>query len=217
MIVASILLAFAVDAGWENRVEKTRLDATFEQLLVQWRVNRTELTGAINTNERIVGRMQTFLSASPATVLEMPLDSLVGIGVAMTASSFYGQEGGTVESFVASGDLALIHEPFLRGRLGTWSTLPRELDKEATSVRATDRPIRGVMAQHGVLAALLASTDGQNIPGAQDLNRALADMRGSQVAMDHVASRIATIRWYIGRLEAATRFFDLLNRSLQSR
>lgn len=116
VIVLSILLAFAIDAGWESSQERQKEASYLGQL-------ESDLENTLENNALFGGRADSIDWAAARLVSSYyeleppPLDS-VETWLAMSNTYWVVQPRlGTVEALVTSGDIALIRDDSLRSAL----------------------------------------------------------------------------------------------------
>lgn len=132
-IVGSILLAFAIDAWWEDRNEEMLERRLLGALLVEFEQNRdllqqTQLLYEQRYMEalRILEYLQNGAADLGQTELE---DSFSGLLVAGT----YHLELGAHDGLLGSGELSLIRSEELRNRLAAWPSYVKEWSEEQES------------------------------------------------------------------------------------
>lgn len=136
VIVASILLAFGIDAAWDNRQDSIRRSATVAGLRADFDATRVEL-------ERVVKFRNASISAAVA-LLDLtasgPIPASAGghadslFSEAMLGGSFDAPLG-TLESLINSGELALFEDPQLTSLLIQFPSLVADLDREQDWMR----------------------------------------------------------------------------------
>lgn len=119
-IVASILLAFAIDAWWDGQRDRDRERDLMIDLLADFRSSRGELETRLGlarrmatTNALFTGRVDGHGAAGPLTVP----DSLV-LGV--LGGPTYEPSMNALDAAVASGEIVLLANPRIREELATW-------------------------------------------------------------------------------------------------
>lgn len=121
-IIASILLAFAIDAWWEQRIEHIRSDAqlgTISNELIEVELRLTRL------DERLVGLRQAVSDllrhVGPETPLES-MDSLVSLVDLSFRAAKIELPTGSMQALLASGELSNIANHELKALLASWPT-----------------------------------------------------------------------------------------------
>ena len=118
MIVVSIVLAFALDAWWDDVAEGRQLRQQLGSVQEEVRGNRDLVLFQVDLMERIVGAGRELVEAmdsgaSQGELVSVP-DTLVWLSLNTPTldASF-----GAIDALVSSGQLALIPDPALRSRL----------------------------------------------------------------------------------------------------
>lgn len=134
-IIASILLAFAIDAWWQDRGERKLEAALIEDLLRDFEASQSHLERWLAGNRRtlednsmIVDRLA---SAAPGHAFEAELGWVVSVIGAPT----YSPTDATFQAAIASGRLELLHDPQLRRALADWRQLIDDSREDELMVR----------------------------------------------------------------------------------
>jgi hypothetical protein len=118
LIVLSILLAFAIDAGWANRVDRFAEQAALAGIEQDFRahsqilrLNIARHEARLQAAERLIGSTGPGARSSENTVADLGLLGLVG--------PVYFQ-GGTLESLAQTSGLAALRDDELRVEVSRW-------------------------------------------------------------------------------------------------
>ena len=133
-IVASILLAFAIDAWWVDRNEIERERRILTALLVEFEQNQELLRQARDRYERSYVdalKILEYVDAEPTEIDHAELGRL--IRSALTNQTYH-LESGTFDGLLASGELNLIRNEALRIRLAAWPSHVAEWSEEKEAV-----------------------------------------------------------------------------------
>jgi hypothetical protein len=133
-IVASILLAFAIDAAWEQRGDEREAQELLTGLRSEFEFQRTELVRfqerwaeVRSTTERLLAAIGSDEVPEPAV-----MDSLL---LALLNPSTFDPRTGTLEAAKGSGQLGLIGSRELRDRLAAWDGVVAELRDNEVAMR----------------------------------------------------------------------------------
>jgi hypothetical protein len=107
-IVASILLAFGIDAGWDARQERDTERAAIEVLRLEVRANRQILAETIRYNDEARASVVAYLRLSPQQITSMPRDSFPSsaMHVQLWAPFTFDPELGGTTAFINRGESA---------------------------------------------------------------------------------------------------------------
>ena len=116
VIVGSILLAFAIDAAWDARMERTQEAAVLSAIRDDMAANLRESDRVLRAREFADESLEVFLEGTPEALDALPSDSagavFNGLTVAATFTSFQGSLSAT--------NLGLVRDLELRTELGAW-------------------------------------------------------------------------------------------------
>jgi len=133
-IVASILLAFAIDAWWDDKREQEELRGTLQAILNDFQASKEAVTWGRTTStarrESIVNLFQATNDSSiqlSDTALDLLLSDLGWFEDQMIIND------GSINSLFAGGKIGSINNDELRGNLAGW---PRNIDE-----------LRGILSQ----------------------------------------------------------------------
>ena len=134
VIVGSILLAFGIEAWWEERVEDDLEQRHLVALLAEFEQNGQVLLQAREVYEsRYMEAIQLLqlMERNPTEIDGAEFDELLrGL---MFKRSFH-LESGAYDGLIASGELALIRDEKLRGRLAAWPSYVVEWSEEDAAI-----------------------------------------------------------------------------------
>ncbi len=120
-IILSILLAFSIDAWWQDRQQQDEQRLILQSILDEFediRVNaRTDLASTIEMRKSVMALLPQMSRANSKSVEN--IDSLLADTTWINTQSNYSAP--VLQSAVSGGHLSLISNPALRLELGTWS------------------------------------------------------------------------------------------------
>jgi len=226
-IVGSILLAFAIDAWWEDRNEVELERRLLTALLVEFENNGELLQDARTYYEqrymdalRILKYLQQEATGLDHTEFEK---SFRGLLIAHTIHL----ESGTHDGLLGSGELSLIRDEELRNRLAAWPSFVREWSEEQNMVFSFVRTklvpyLSNTVRIRNVSRDFVPFPDGESPPlapaGANDVT-AMMDVSTS-VEFDNLVYQRAQGLWYAMRdgetlLAQATAIEELIRQNLK--
>jgi len=133
-IVGSILLAFAIDAAWEARRERTEAAEILRALESEFEAERSELSRhrarwveVRDGTERLIRATSTDVAPSPAV-----MDTLLFLFLTPTT---WDPQMGTLSATMASGQMGLIKSGQLRSQLAAWEGVVEEVRDNELAMR----------------------------------------------------------------------------------
>ena len=133
--MVSILLAFAIQAWWEGRRERTEEEAMLVGLLADFSVSRQELEDAIRVHEDFQDRLIALDTASTSQLASVPFEQLDAYGRALQGSRTFDAQDATLDAAIASGTLDTLRDVQLRETLAEWKALVDDTAEEAADFR----------------------------------------------------------------------------------
>ncbi len=135
-VVLSILLAFAVDAWWDERNERVREAGLLADLLSDFQASRPLLLQRLEgtqkqTRDNLLMR-DLVAPTGDSGLVEVP-DPLV---LAVIGASTYEPVANALEAALASGDIELIQSDEIRGELANWRRILVDTSEDEHVVRA---------------------------------------------------------------------------------
>lgn len=147
LIVVSILLAFAIDAWWEERAERVLETALLSDLQKDFEASQAHLNVWLEGNRRMLRATKHLLDqvtlAVPGTTFEVEFEWVM----AAVGTPTYSPTDSTVNAALASGQLGLLMDDELRTALSSWH---QQLDDTGED----ENLLRGLVA--GKLVPILA-------------------------------------------------------------
>ena len=122
-IVASILLAFAIDAWWDERVERIEEREILESLQVEFLVNRDAAQAVVQRHETGVQNIARFVSLTDEQVLELSAEEIEDYLLDFASPYTFDPVRGTVDVLLSSGKLGILESPKLREALTTFTNI----------------------------------------------------------------------------------------------
>ena len=120
VIVGSILLAFAIDAWWQEREERRIETTLLNNLRSDMLASQEQLEQWITGNSRILDSAEGFLSllraAQRDSEVSVPFRNVVGV----LGTPTYSPTESTINAAVSSGQIELIANPRIRAALASW-------------------------------------------------------------------------------------------------
>lgn len=120
VIVASILLAFAIDALWQER-EDRRIEASLvRDLRFDMEANQRSLQEWIRGNQRVLETSSELLNLLSASVRDAAVSVPFRLVIGIVGTPTYSPSESTVLAAMSSGQMELIQNSTLRELLAMW-------------------------------------------------------------------------------------------------
>ena len=146
VIVLSILLAFAIDAGWDELQERRDEREVLQALLLEFEANREEAAGVIALHERNSRLIAVAHARTPTQTAALSPDSVSATLAALASPRTFDAIRGTLDALIGSGRLQLLSDPELARSLTVFLNLVDDSAEDARylaegSRRVWDRQI----------------------------------------------------------------------------
>lgn len=116
LVVIGILIALQINTWNNDQLEKEAAVIFYQNIIQQLRDDRGNLMGQIEYNNRYYAPFEFAIRTIDSKNLSQK-DSLSSIAVHLSDYSDFDREGNIYETIVASGDVQLIHNDQIKGRL----------------------------------------------------------------------------------------------------
>ena len=187
VIVGSILMAFGIEAWWEQRSEKTLELEVLEGLATDFERHVTALESERERADWELGRLALTLEVSGEeytdTLRALQFASLV---YALARGVVWNPSGGVLDALIASEGLELISHKPIQQALAAWQGMVEDaLDNQVTMRTYAFAQIIPLLSANGI-----------------PMSRAMASVREAwPVALDSEASALRSYRWLRGNSE----------------
>ncbi|MFV1988025.1 MAG: hypothetical protein ACC682_12150 [Gemmatimonadota bacterium] len=201
VIVGSILLAFTLDAWWQERATR---DWEFDQLhalRAEFAGNGELLDDAVGRHDQKiqdVAQILKFLQAARPGDKKIYSDRVLSSLVAWNTSDI---STGTLNALLASGGLGDIRDDRLRSELAAWPTVVADAQEDESLARDfVEMVLAPALFGMGVLPAAYAAREG---PGGDDFVRSPPDAK-TEIEFDPTLRDVAAVRLLHLRLASAS-------------
>ena len=148
-IVLSILLAFAIDAGWDERKERAEEREILVSLHVEFEANRIEAADVIQAHENAVQSVAALMGMSQDEIL-----SLSAVEVERQIRFFanprtFDAVRGTVDALTSSGKLGILRDRELREALTTFVNILEDAAEDRDYLSQTSLTVWNEIARNG--------------------------------------------------------------------
>jgi len=148
-IVVSILLAFGIQAWWEQRQQRGREQEMLSGLAADFSSTLSQLHRQIVANEDRQGLLLALETMTDAELRAIPEDSVNLYEFALLGFGTFDARDGTLEALVASGDLGIIQDRRLREELMAWQSLVGDITEETDLFLSTVGSLRQRVSELG--------------------------------------------------------------------
>ena len=155
VIVASILLAFGIDAAWEYRQDREAESELVAALIREFSANRETLLSTISRVESAQRGIDRLVALSPAEAGGLPPDTAWTLLNAAWIPNTYELSNGVVISALTSGTLALIGQASLREAVAGWPGRVDDIRERAgvmlSAQELVEAQVDRVAGSHGLM------------------------------------------------------------------
>ena len=145
-VVASILLAFGIDAYWELRQERLAEREAMDALYIEMSSNRDELAATIQRNNEAAEHFVRFLTLTPDALLEEQFD--YDKIDALWAPYTFDPDVGVLALFLDRGTTVSDTAREVRRAAVNWQTQLSDAGEESNVMWETSREVLGLMTKH---------------------------------------------------------------------
>lgn len=129
-VVVSILLAFAIDAWWDERKERDDERDVLLALKAEFEANQLEAISVIDHHEDSVRRIREFRTMSPAAIEALTLNEQRRLVAKFASPRTFDPQRGSVRALIGAGKLGILRDPGLRDALMTFMTIVEDADED---------------------------------------------------------------------------------------
>ena len=136
VIVGSILLAFALDAWWDDRQERARVDEMLDAVALEFEAEVQVLDSIIRSNETQAAFFEVVIERTTPDLPRISDDSLVLMAAGADSYQIYDPGFGALAALISTGGLEQVRDLGLQRRLSGWPAELDDLDWERGQVTA---------------------------------------------------------------------------------
>ncbi|HSM03839.1 MAG TPA: hypothetical protein VK858_04430 [Longimicrobiales bacterium] len=148
VIVVSILLAFSIDAWWDDRQARMTEAAVLEAIREEAEENRIELDRLMRRTGTQLDRIDAFLGATPAELRALPQDSVAPWIAAMVVTWTFDGDDSAAGLFLGSSAPVTRHGRDARIVLARWVRIQEDMEEEKATVWALGVDLAGRVTPH---------------------------------------------------------------------
>jgi hypothetical protein len=200
-VLAAILVAFALDAWWDARVERGSMLDALDAVAVEIERNLVQLDETLDYNAGRGERVNAMAPLSVADVTAMS-DEELALFADLPNYNLATLELGAVTAFIEGGFLATLDDRELRAELAGLPRLQTELDEEASVVLAASERMNEMLLALTPMEEFLAP-EGPN--SATAIRNILTTYASSEEARRALLARTFFLTYLYGGEVSATR------------
>ncbi|MDX1673222.1 MAG: hypothetical protein R3314_00365 [Longimicrobiales bacterium] len=184
-IILSILIAFGIDAGWDEWQERQEEADLLTALRSEYESNRALVQEVIDLHAGHMEDMETVSRLTPADYDTMSVITASRLVLALANPWTYNPELGTTETLFSSGRIALIRDRELAEMLTTFVNFVEDAEEDADFIREGSEYVWRQQYRHGgpwfnaeverSSKGTLSRLESISAAGPEDLRRVWAD------------------------------------------
>jgi hypothetical protein len=217
VVVSGILVALALQAWWNNRAERIEERALLQRLLIEFVNNRKLFDEVDQRQQDVIAKAKRLLQLTgpqPGKIADTSFESLVASMINDLPT--YDASTNELQAMLGSGQLALIRNDVLRGKIAAWREALDQLN--GTERTALDEVV------HGFVPYLLERVPFQNLDRSSGLitsqvpSRFTSDYESLRTDMrfeNHVENRWALAVFILRRAATARGLMDDIIRLIE--
>lgn len=148
-IVLSILLAFAIDAWWDERQERAEEREVLESLYVEFEANRDEAASVVLLHEISVQSVATLMELRQDEILALSAEEVERHIRFFASPRTFDAVRGSVDALTSSGKLGILRDRELREALTTFVNILEDAAEDRDYLSQTSMTVWNEVARYG--------------------------------------------------------------------
>ena len=148
-IVGSILLAFAIDAWWDEIQERAEEREVLESLLVEFQANRDQAASVISFHDRVVQSVAVLMELSDDEILALPTEAVEEALSSFGSPRTFDAVRGSVDALIGSGKLGILQDRALRESLTTFLNIIDDSAEDVNYLAQSSITVWNEIAKNG--------------------------------------------------------------------
>ena len=148
-IVLSILLAFAIDAWWDEQKEREVEHRTLQALQRDLIASNDELDKLLQALADVRTNYSRFQSATPAELAQIDPEAVRPFVISLVTPASFEPVTATHDALSSDGRLGLISDPELLTQLSNWQRALDDLEENSADLHAESVRVLRAMEMHG--------------------------------------------------------------------
>ena len=130
-IVVSILLAFAIDAWWNEQQERAEEREVLESLYAEFEANREEAAAVISFHDREIQSIETLMELTQDEILALPAETVEVMVSSFAMARTFDAVRGSIDALYSAGKLGILRDRELREALTTFVNIVDDAVEDA--------------------------------------------------------------------------------------
>lgn len=217
LIVASILIAFSLEAWWDSRRTLDEERAALSAVREDFRAARQELDSVLVRNEKVVEVVRVVLAMNPEDIAKLDSDSVrVLLRYAYGGGLTFDPPTGALQALLYAGTLGDIRNRVLAAELSAWPGLMDEIDEDQVFIIDSYNRLQEIRVQTGTLEQSLILQG--ILPGPAEITtgEVLAALLSESEDRETLARHMLSIGGLLMELEDVDRRLDALLEQLDA-
>jgi len=217
LIVASILIAFSLEAWWDGRRTLDKERAALSAVRDDFGAARQELDSVLVRNERVVETVGVVLRMNPESLAKLDPDSAhallrYGFGGGLT----FDPPTGALQALLNAGTLGDIRNQALAAALSAWPGLMDEIDEDQVFIIDSFNRLQEIRVHTGTLEQSLILQGILPGPARMTMGEVLTALISESKDRENLALHMMSIAGLLMELEDVDRRLDVLLEQLDA-
>jgi len=131
LIVTSILIAFFLDAWWDDQIEQKGIEQNLHAVYADFVSTRDELTGVLDANATYVENVTELISLNPDDIVSLDAQRKTALTDLLPRGGLtFDPVLGSIEALISSGQLNRVRSSEVRSLIGEWPALMDEIGED---------------------------------------------------------------------------------------
>ncbi len=148
-IVVSILLAFAIDAWWNEQQERAEEREVLQSLHVEFEANRVEAAAVISFHDRVIQSVVMLMKMTEDEILALSAKATVEIVSSLGSPRTFDAVRGSVDALISSGKLGILRDRELRESLTTFVNILDDSVEDSNFLRQSSITVWNEIVKNG--------------------------------------------------------------------
>lgn len=217
LIVASILIAFSLEAWWDSRRTLDEERAALSAVREDFRAARQELDSVLVRNEKVVEVVGVVLAMNPEEIAKLDSDSVHALlRYAYGGGLTFDPPTGALQALLYAGTLGDIRNRVLAAELSAWPGLMDEIDEDQVFIIDSYNRLQDIRVHTGTIEQSLILQGILPGPAEMTTGEVLAALLSESEDRETLARHMLSIGGLLMELEDVDRRLDALLEQLDA-